>query len=103
MAAVHNVTDLVAGDNPADYRVLPVIVRANQSSSTVVQFQCRVVQWVGNVVRRGTELRANRANNYFLWVGPLNNETTNLHVVACLNKGAGGNVSESGDGARFHC
>ena len=37
MAAVHYVMDLIASDNPANYRGHPVIVRGNQSSSGVVQ------------------------------------------------------------------
>ena len=42
-----------------------------------------------------TKLRADGANNYPLCPRPLNNKTTNHDVVARLNKGAGGNVSES--------
>ena len=47
VAAVLNVADLIAGDNPADYRRLPVIVRANQCSRRIVQFQCRIGQRIG--------------------------------------------------------
>ena len=42
-----------------------------------------------------TELRAYGANNDSLWSGSLNDEPANHHVVARLNKRAGGNVSES--------
>src|SRR5437763_1495854 len=101
MAAVYYILDLIAGDDPADDCVLPVIIRGNQSSRAVIQFQCRISQYIRNTILR--ELRANRANNYFLWFGPLNNEAANLYVVACLNKGTGRNVSESRNGAHFHC
>ena len=39
VAAVYDVADLVSGDDPADYRGLPVIIRGNQSSCAIVQFQ----------------------------------------------------------------
>ncbi len=52
MAAVPYVLDLVAGDNPANYRGHPVIVRGNQSSGAVVQLQCRISQCIGNVKSR---------------------------------------------------
>ena len=48
MPAVLDRADLVASDNPADYRSLPVIIRGNQSSGAVVQFQCRISQCIGN-------------------------------------------------------
>ena len=71
----------------------PVIVRGNQSSSAIVQLQCRISQCIGNAILG--KLRTNGANNYSLWFGPLNNEAANHHVVACLNQGAGRDVSES--------
>src|SRR5438874_791645 len=40
--------DLVAGDDPANYRRLPVIIRSDQSTCTVVQVQCRISQCIGN-------------------------------------------------------
>ena len=39
--------DLVAGDNPADYRSSPVIVRGNQSPSAIVQLQVGSANGVG--------------------------------------------------------
>src|SRR6266511_1715325 len=42
VAASANSGDLVTGNNPADNRCHPVIVRGNQSSSAVVQLQCRI-------------------------------------------------------------
>ena len=81
-----DLADLIAGDNPADDRSLPVVIRGNQSSSAIVQFQGRISQCIGNAIL--SELRAYGANNYPLWFGPLNNEATNHHVVARLNKGA---------------
>ena len=86
VAAVLNIGDLVPCDNAADYRMLPVIIRANQRSSRVVQFQCRISQCVGNVIWRCTELRANGANNDSLWSGSLDDEAANHHVVARLDK-----------------
>jgi hypothetical protein len=38
MPAVLDSRDLAGGNNPADYRMLPIIVGGNQSSSAVVQF-----------------------------------------------------------------
>jgi len=38
VATVPDVAHLIAGDNPADYRLQPVIVGANQSSRAAVQF-----------------------------------------------------------------
>ena len=48
--AVLDVANLVAGDNSADDRSLPVIVRGNQSPSAIVQFQCRIGQCIGNAI-----------------------------------------------------
>src|SRR5437763_598972 len=39
VATVLNTADLIAGDNPAEYRRLPVIIGSNHRSSCVVQFQ----------------------------------------------------------------
>ena len=62
VAAVLNITDLVAGDDPADDRSLPVIIRGNQSSRAVMQLQGRISQCIGNAILG--KLRANGANNY---------------------------------------
>ena len=75
--------DLIAGYDSADYRMLPVIIRSNQSSSAVMQFQRRISQCIGNTIV--AELRANGAQNYPLWLTPLNNETANHHVVTSLD------------------
>ena len=64
-----DIADLVAGDNPADDRMLPVIIRGNQSSRAVVQFQCRISQCIGNTIL--SELRANGAHNHSLWLQSL--------------------------------
>src|SRR5205814_4173992 len=93
VAAVRDLPDLVARDDPANYRMRPVIIRANRSSSAIVQLHGRVVQWVGNPIV--SELRTNGANNYSLWLSPLNNEAANYHVVAFLNEGARRDVCES--------
>src|SRR2546429_122892 len=92
VAAVYDILDLVLGDNPADDRSLPIIVAANQRSSAVVQFQCGISHWIRNAIL--TELRANGANNYPLWVSALHDKPANHHVVAGLNKSARGDVAE---------
>src|SRR6516165_4033281 len=60
VAAVYDILDLVLGDNPADDRSLPVIIRGNQRSSAIVQFQYGISHWIRNAIL--TELRANGAN-----------------------------------------
>src|SRR5436305_1044131 len=64
IAAVYDLLDLVVGDNPADDRSPPVIIRGNQSSCAIVDLQCWISQRIGNVIWRRTELRANGAYNY---------------------------------------
>src|SRR5437868_15517391 len=81
VAAVLNVLDLVLGDDAADDRMLPVVVRGNQSPGAIVQFQCRISQGIRNAIL--TELGANRTYNHLLWLTPLYNETANHHVAAC--------------------
>src|SRR5207237_10249200 len=56
-AAVLNIADLIAGDNPTEYRRLPVIIGSNQSSRPIVEFQSGISQRVGDSILR--ELRAN--------------------------------------------
>ena len=84
MTAIDDFLDLILCDNAADYRSLPIIVGGNQSAGAIVQFQCRISQYVGHP--KWSELRANGANNYRLWFGPLNDKTANHHIVACLHK-----------------
>src|SRR6266567_1569150 len=85
-AAVLNIADLIAGDNPAEYRRLPVIIGSNQCSGPVMQFQSRISQCVGDSMLR--ELGANGTNDHSLWPSTLNNKTTNHHMLASLNKAA---------------
>src|SRR6266536_2713831 len=59
VATVLNVLDLVLSDDAADYRLLPVVVRANQGPAAIVQFQGRISQGIRNAIL--TELRANGA------------------------------------------
>src|SRR5882724_2849018 len=92
VAAVLNIADLIAGDNPPEYRCLPVIIGSNQCSGPVVQFQSRISQRIGDPKMR--ELRANGTNDHSLRPSALNNETANHHVLARLNKGAGGDVGD---------
>src|SRR5260370_1269072 len=79
MAAVLNVLDLVLGDDAADYRLLPVVIRGNQSPAGIVQFQCWIAHCIWNSVL--TELRANRTQDHPLWLSPLYNESANHHVI----------------------
>src|SRR5436190_1376135 len=90
--AIHYVLDLVVSDNPADYRSLPVIIRSNQSSVAIVQFQCGILQRIGNA--KLTELRANGAYDHSLCSRALDNKPTNHHVVPGLNKAASADIAE---------
>src|SRR5260370_1157013 len=93
MAAVLNIADLIAGDNPAEYRRLPVIIGSNQRSGPVVQFQSRITQCVGDPMLR--ELGANGTNDHHLWPNPLNDKTANHHVFTGLNKSASADVAQA--------
>ena len=42
VAAVLNIADLIVGDDPAEYRGLPVIIGSNQGFVLIVQFQSRI-------------------------------------------------------------
>src|SRR5436305_1965323 len=92
VAAVYDILDLVLGDNPADDRSLPVIIRGNQRSGAIVQFQCGISHWIWNAIL--TELRANGANNYSFRGRALHDKPDNHHISAGLNKGATGDVAE---------
>src|SRR5207245_9969232 len=92
MAAVLDFLHLIVGNDPADDGSLPVIIRGNQSASAIVQFQCWILQWIGNTVL--TELRANGADNYPLWGRACNDEPTNHHVIARLHKRTCGNTTK---------
>ena len=50
VAAVPDIGPLVAGDNPTDDRRHPAVIRGNQSSRAVVQFQGRISQRIGNAI-----------------------------------------------------
>src|SRR5437667_94163 len=91
VTAVLDFLHLVMGDNSADDRGLPIIIAANQGARAIVQFQRRILQWIGNA--KLTKLRPNGADNHSLWFGPLNNEPSNHHVVARLHKGTRGDVT----------
>src|SRR5712691_4084288 len=97
MSAIDDSLDLILCDNAADYRSLPIIIGANQSARAIVQLQRRISQYVGHP--KWSELRANGANNDHLWLGPLDDETSNHHVVRCLDKAASADVAEHG---RWH-
>src|SRR5437899_1001707 len=86
VAAVHDILNLVVSDNSADDCSLPVIIRGNQSSGAVVQFQ----RWISQGIRYAilTELRTDGAYDHALCFGALDNEPPNHHVVARLDKRA---------------
>src|SRR5438093_6103750 len=92
VTAVLDFLHLVMGDNPADDRSLPIIIAANQSARAVVQFQCWILQWIGNTIL--TQLRANGADDHSLGLRALDNESSDHHVVARLHKGAGSDVAK---------
>src|SRR5437899_1885219 len=98
VTAIDDILDLVVRDNPADYRSLPVIIAANQSPGAVVQFQCRILHWIGNAVL--AKLRANGAYDDSLCSRALYDESSDHHVVARLHKAAGTDVAER---CRCHC
>src|SRR5882724_8432964 len=50
VAAVLNVLDLVLVDDSANDRMLPVVVRGNQSPGAIVQFQCWISQGIRNAI-----------------------------------------------------
>src|SRR5437763_72927 len=93
MAAVLNIADLIAGDNAAEYRRLPVIVGSNQCSAPIVQFQSWIIQGIGDPILR--ELRTNGTNDHPLWSRPFDDKTANHHMLARLNKAARADVTET--------
>src|SRR4029077_20036480 len=92
VAAGLNLADLITGDNPADCRMLPIIVGGNQSSRAVVQLQCRISQCIGNAIL--CKLRTNGTHNDPLWSSAFNNEPANHHVVPRLHKPPRTNVAQ---------
>src|SRR3954451_19548117 len=93
MATVLNIADLIAGDNSADYRCLPVIIGSNQCSAAIMQFQSGISQGIGDP--KLSKLRANGTNDHPLWSSALNNKTANHNVLARLNKAAGADVTQT--------
>src|SRR4029077_20194436 len=61
VAAGLDVTDLIGSDDSTDDCRSPVVIRSNQRSRSVMQFQCRISQCIGNAILR--EVRAYGANN----------------------------------------
>src|SRR6266446_9312284 len=94
VAAVHDILNLVVSDNSADDCSLPVIIRGNQSSGAVVQFQRRISQGIRYAIL--TELWPDGAYDHSLCFCALDNETINHHVVAGLHKAAGTDVAKNG-------
>ncbi len=54
VAAAPDLLYLVAGDNPADYRRSPIIIRRNQIPCAVMQFQGGISQGIRNIIWRPT-------------------------------------------------
>src|SRR6476659_2932940 len=75
MAAVLNVLNLIVRDDSADDRMLPVIVRGNQSAAAVVQFQRRICQRIRNAIL--AEFGANGTYDYIRCLSSFNNEPAN--------------------------
>ena len=93
-SAIDDFLDLIVCNNAPDYRSLPVIVEANQCARAIVQFQRRISQYIGHP--KWSELRADGANDDSLWLGALDNETSNHYVIVCLDKAASADVGENG-------
>ena len=94
VAAVLNISYLVASDNAADYRMLPVIIRADQCSGCVVQFQSGISQWIRNTKVSASSGPIARIMTLF---GPrsLNDKAANHHVVTSLHKAASADIAEN--------
>src|SRR5438477_11529394 len=90
VAAVLNILDLIASDDPSDDRIMPVVIRGNRSPVSIVQFQYWIAHCIWNSV--SSEPRANSTQNQPLWLTPLYNESANHHVVARLHKGASAEI-----------
>src|SRR5262245_53640811 len=93
VAAILYILDLVAGDDAADDRLLPIIVKGNQSAGVIVQFQC----WIGQGIRNAklTELGANRAYDHVLRFSPSYDELAYHYVIASPNKATSTNVAQN--------
>src|SRR5207245_10065693 len=75
-----------------DDRSLPIIIATNQGARTIVQFQGRILQRIGNTVL--TKLRANGADDHSLGLRALDDKSSDHHVVTYLHKGAGTDVAK---------
>src|SRR6266550_7797475 len=94
MPARLNSGDLAGCDDAAYYRSLPVIVRGNQSSCAIVQFQGGISQSIGNIIWRRSELRTYGTNNHSLGAHSLNDEATNHDIVTGLHKTASADIAK---------
>src|SRR6478672_8579465 len=84
VAAVLNVLDLGLGGDAADYRMLPIVIRGNQSPGAIVQFQRQIRHEIRAAML--AELRANGTYAHVLGLIPLEDDPANHHVIAGLNK-----------------
>src|SRR5262245_15275430 len=92
VAAVLNILDLVPGDDAADDRMLPVVVRGKQSIA-LMQFQCRIGEKIRNPML--AKLRTNGTYDHVLWLSPLYDEAANHHLIASLNKTTSTNIAQN--------
>ena len=96
VAAILDISYLVSCDHAADYRMLPIIIRANQCAGTVVQLQGGISQCIGNIIWRCTELRTYGTNNHLLCARSLNDKAANHYVVTSLHKAASADIAKNG-------
>ena len=89
-----DVADLAGGDNPADYRMLPVIVDAIKLPVLSCSSNVGSANALGTPYG-GDQLRTDRTHNHSLWGSALNNESSNHHVVVRLHKAASANVAKN--------
>src|SRR5262245_13947516 len=92
VAAVLNILDLVPGDDAANDRMLPVVVRGKQSIA-LMQFQCRIGEKIRNPML--AKLRTNGTYDHVLWLSPLYDEAANHHLIVSLNKTTSTNIAQN--------
>src|SRR5262245_55963538 len=93
VAAVLNILDLVVRDDAANNRMPPVVIAANHSSVSVVQFQRRISEEIRNIML--AQLRANSTYDHVSRLTPLNDESANHYVIASLHKATGTNIAQN--------
>src|SRR5439155_26655236 len=100
VTAIDDILNLVVGDDSTDDCVLPVVVKANESSGTIVQFQCGISQWRRHPIL--TEFRTNGPYNDSLCSCALDDESADHHVITRLHKAASTDVAKSRSGVCYN-